>query len=577
MVEKVRLVIWDLDETFWSGTLTEGGMTLNEDNVEIVKSLAKRGIMSSICSKNDFATVKDILEKAGIWDYFIFPSINWEAKGPRIAAMIEDVQLRPATVLFIDDNPMNLNEALHFLPDIQISNEKLIPNILSNELFKGKKDHSLSRLAQYKMLEKRKVDEKNSAGGDNTEFLRTSDIRVIFDQNIIAEIERGVELINRTNQLNFTKVRLSEDLVLARNELVELIERPDVEASLIKVIDRYGDYGFVGFYAIERGERNRLLHFCFSCRILNMGIETWLYSRLGSPEIEVIGEVLTDLASESREVDWISVVKNDEAVTASVPEANKPKFNRIVMRGGCEQRALAHYLAPHGASQVGEHNFPRHNIAFRIEHSMMMRHILEGISGEKRDLFLKLGFNDEDMKSELLTSADGINLAVVSFWTDARMGMLKHKKTNWLIPYSPLRIAKLVKDANTSLEAKLAAETVESELVVYGYITPEDYKENIRLTMNAIPSNFVKVFLLANTYITDADGNISDLPRAANYNAYALEALSAFPEVHIFDIRDYIENESEIHGGTHFTRPVHFRLANSIIERVSGDKLMVRS
>ena len=24
--EKVRLVIWDLDETFWRGTLTEGGI-----------------------------------------------------------------------------------------------------------------------------------------------------------------------------------------------------------------------------------------------------------------------------------------------------------------------------------------------------------------------------------------------------------------------------------------------------------------------------------------------------------------------------------------------------------------------
>lgn len=575
MVEKVRLVIWDLDETFWSGTLTEGGMTLNEDNLEIVKSLAKRGIMSSICSKNDFTTVKDILEKAGIWEYFIFPSISWDAKGPRIAALIEDVQLRPATVMFIDDNPMNLNEALHFLPDIQISDEHFIPHILSNDLFKGKKDHNLSRLAQYKMLEKRKVDERNSSSGDNTEFLKTSEIRVIFNQDILSEIERGVELINRTNQLNFTKVRLSEDAALARSELIELVERPDVEANLIQVIDRYGDYGLVGFYAVERGKHNRLLHFCFSCRILNMGIETWLYRKLGSPEIEVVGEVLTDLASESRDVDWITIIKNDETAATTDAASIKPKFNRIIMRGGCEQRALAHYLAPHGISQVGEHNFPRHNIAFRIEHSMMMRHIVEGISGEKRDLFLRLGFTDEDMRSELLTAAEGVNLAVVSFWTDARMGMLRHKKTNWLIPYSPLRTAKLVKDANQSPEAKLAAQTVEGELVAYGYIKPEDYKENIRLTLNAIPSNFVKVFLLANTFITDADGNKSELPRAADYNGYALEALSAFPEVHIFDIRDFVESESEIHGGTHFTRPVHFRLANSIIERIADDKLMI--
>jgi predicted enzyme involved in methoxymalonyl-ACP biosynthesis len=27
MTEPVRLVIWDLDETFWHGTLTEGGIS----------------------------------------------------------------------------------------------------------------------------------------------------------------------------------------------------------------------------------------------------------------------------------------------------------------------------------------------------------------------------------------------------------------------------------------------------------------------------------------------------------------------------------------------------------------------
>lgn len=51
--ERVRLVIWDLDETFWKGTLTEGGVTRNDRAAETVVSLARRGIVSSICSKND--------------------------------------------------------------------------------------------------------------------------------------------------------------------------------------------------------------------------------------------------------------------------------------------------------------------------------------------------------------------------------------------------------------------------------------------------------------------------------------------------------------------------------------------
>jgi tetratricopeptide (TPR) repeat protein len=89
--EAVRLVIWDLDETFWRGTLTEGGIDYTGDNHEIVVELARRGIMSSICSKNDHAAVQAILEERGLWDYFIFPSISWDAKGPRISALIESV------------------------------------------------------------------------------------------------------------------------------------------------------------------------------------------------------------------------------------------------------------------------------------------------------------------------------------------------------------------------------------------------------------------------------------------------------------------------------------------------------
>ena len=79
--EPVRLVIWDLDETFWTGTLTEGGITYRRDFHDIVIALARRGIVSSICSKNDLGPVRDVLVREGIWEYFVFPSVNWEPKG----------------------------------------------------------------------------------------------------------------------------------------------------------------------------------------------------------------------------------------------------------------------------------------------------------------------------------------------------------------------------------------------------------------------------------------------------------------------------------------------------------------
>ncbi len=58
-VEPVKLIIWDLDETFWSGTLSEEGISPIVSNIELIKDLSARGIINSICSKNNFDQAKN--------------------------------------------------------------------------------------------------------------------------------------------------------------------------------------------------------------------------------------------------------------------------------------------------------------------------------------------------------------------------------------------------------------------------------------------------------------------------------------------------------------------------------------
>src|SRR5439155_20886361 len=52
-VSTLKLVIWDLDDTFWRGTLTEGGITAREDTREAVMALSRHGVMRSISSNTD--------------------------------------------------------------------------------------------------------------------------------------------------------------------------------------------------------------------------------------------------------------------------------------------------------------------------------------------------------------------------------------------------------------------------------------------------------------------------------------------------------------------------------------------
>ena len=205
--EKVRLLIWDLDDTFWTGTLTEGGVQIIERNVAIVKTLAQRGIVSSICSKNDMAKVQAELERIGLWDYFTFCRVAWEGKGAMVRNIVESAQLRPATIMFIDDNPINLNEVRHYNPDVQLAEPGFLEVLLDDPRFAGKDDSGLTRLAQYKVLEKKEQDQAQYADS-NIEFLRNSDIRISMHHDVLSDFPRIHELINRTNQLNYTKKRV---------------------------------------------------------------------------------------------------------------------------------------------------------------------------------------------------------------------------------------------------------------------------------------------------------------------------------------------------------------------------------
>ena len=86
-------------------------MSCVQENVDLVKWLTGRGIINSIVSKNNFSQAKEKLQEIGVWEYFIFPEIEWEGKGKLVQRVIEKCQLRAENTIFLDDNHMNLEEA----------------------------------------------------------------------------------------------------------------------------------------------------------------------------------------------------------------------------------------------------------------------------------------------------------------------------------------------------------------------------------------------------------------------------------------------------------------------------------
>lgn len=577
-VEPVRLVIWDLDETFWQGTLTEGGIRYRRDVHDLVIELCRRGIMNSICSKNSFDQIKEILVEEGIWDYFIFPSINWEPKGPRIQNLIETVQLRAPTILFIDDNPMNLAEAKHFVPDLQVADEKIIPEILGNPLFKGKNDSGLKRLQQYKLLERRKTDEA-AAGSDNSEFLRSSGIRVTIEHDIESNIDRAVELVNRTNQLNFTKLRLPEDPESARAELRRILATFSVQAGLVRVQDRYGDYGYCGIYILQSGGAElRMLHYCFSCRILNMGVESWLYRRLGRPRLNVVGEVLTDIVNDRREIDWIAVAHPGAAAAEAAQER---LLDSVVARGACDLHAVAHYFDIVAGSVAREFNTVRDGAIIRLDHSMFARYGIEGLSSQALDAIRPLGYEASDFETVLAAPPNGMRTVwLLSFWTDAVIALYRHRELGISVPPAlavPRALAgrdltRLSREELSELDegARDCVNYLRRNFRCEGVISEALFKQNLRIILDRA-SRGTKVFILMPNERRKVEGVERILRSKVAFNAWTKEVARDFPCVELLDIREFVKSDAEVQGLNHFDRMVYFRVYEHIMSRVRDD------
>ncbi|MFQ8600783.1 MAG: HAD-IIIC family phosphatase [Oscillospiraceae bacterium] len=153
---KIKVVIWDLDDTLWEGTLAEGDqVSLYKNRAAIIKTLNRRGIVNAICSKNNFDDAKAKLEEFGLYEEFVFPTISFEAKGPLVKQLLLAMGLRDTNALFIDDNFSNLQEVAYYNPNISTLHADQSDTLLEHPFLKGKDDAQLERLHQYRIMQRK--------------------------------------------------------------------------------------------------------------------------------------------------------------------------------------------------------------------------------------------------------------------------------------------------------------------------------------------------------------------------------------------------------------------------------------
>ena len=569
--KSIKLIIWDLDETFWSGTLSEGGARIPDEHIRLVKDLTDCGIINSICSKNEFEPTRKALQDAGVWDLFVFPSINWDSKGPQLKDKLDKMALRPVNVLFLDDNLSNLGEARHFLPEIKTGGPDLIPELIRQVALLEKKDLKHKRLAQYKVLETK--DEASKSFASSEEFLYDSHIQVEIHEDCLNQIQRIHELLLRSNQLNYTKNRISIE------KLESILSNPEYKCGYVTVKDRFGDYGIVGFYAKKD---NRLEHFLFSCRTMGQKIEQWVYAQLGFPELEVVGEVRTQL-NKTECPGWIN--QPESPIVAGTELAVKALPCRILMKGPCDLSHSLVYIK--GSDQIDtEFTYVSNDEGQIIDahnHSVHIEGLHTYSDQEKEEIVRDCLFVDPTMLSGSFFTKK-YDLIVLSTLIESTYQIYRKKGTDLRVVFGGLDLTdpeqwdEYVEGRTYTGGNKFTKEYLQSFSEKYeclGLTTPEMYVSFLRNCLNWLPEETCLCLILGATKLYDGQEDVKERHLLLN------TAIKAFAENHprikFVEIDDCISNPSDFAGEiNHFSSKVYYEIAQriiTVIQSVTGTKL----
>jgi FkbH-like protein len=269
-VNAVKCVVWDLDDTVWPGAAIESDEVPepHERVLALLDALEARGIVSSVASRGDPSLTPLVTAHPRLGGRFVAPRVGWEEKSGSIERIAATLGVDLDAVAFVDEDPFERAGVAHALPMVLVLSVADLESALSGGRFtRGRlTDEGRRRAAMYREEERRREVAAGFAGG-RTDFLRSCEMRLDVGAAATAELDRLVELGERTHRLNSAARRAGRDDVL----------RWLADGGLFRarLADRFGDYGLVGMVAVDRpaGATDwRVDLLAVSCRVEGRGV-----------------------------------------------------------------------------------------------------------------------------------------------------------------------------------------------------------------------------------------------------------------------------------------------------------------
>jgi FkbH-like protein len=288
--------VLDLDNTLWGGVVADDGL----EGIELgdtsprgeafkafqkyIASLKQRGVLLAVCSKNDLARAAEPFEKhpdmvLKMEDFVCFQA-NWEPKSENLRAMASELNLGLDSLVFVDDNPAEIEIVRQFVPEVTTillgpNPSDYVAQLADCRLFEPRSitGEDAERTSQYRSAAQRQALEASVT--DMAAYLETLQMEAIITEFTPVDVPRLSQLINKSNQFNLTTRRRSEA------EVIAVMNAPEEIGFSVRLKDRFGDHGLISIVVgTHAGETLQIDTWLMSCRVLKRGVEAEVLNEL---------------------------------------------------------------------------------------------------------------------------------------------------------------------------------------------------------------------------------------------------------------------------------------------------------
>lgn len=280
-----KVLVTDLDNTLWSGVIAEDGPEGISYQAEgagyrhfvyqtFLKRLRGEGVLLAGVSRNDPDVIRPPF-RGGTMPLaegdFVALLASYEAKSAQVRKLAAELNLGLDAFVFVDDNPIELEEVKRASPEVRtlafpLSDEGL-PSLLQelNAWFgrRALTDEDRDRTAMYRRRFEGMAPAQ-AAGADLEEFLAGLQMELVIHDRSQGDRTRAVQLINKTNQFNVNGRRWTDA------EVAGLIEAGG-RLFGATLTDRTGSHGEVIACLMDR--LGTVEAFVMSCRVFQRRAE----------------------------------------------------------------------------------------------------------------------------------------------------------------------------------------------------------------------------------------------------------------------------------------------------------------